>query len=127
MILNRVIPVVFLLLAALGAAQKPDAAKAAGAKPPVPDAELERAIRERLAKSKCAEDGFTVRVQGGVATLEGRTNVVQRKGAATRMAKTAGAKKVINRIQVSDEARQKASENLTKGRRRVQVKRSDVK
>ena len=32
------------------------------------DAELERAIRARLAASKSAADKFTVRVQGGVAT-----------------------------------------------------------
>ncbi|MCS6953799.1 MAG: BON domain-containing protein [Bryobacterales bacterium] len=87
------------------------------------DAQLEAAIRERFAKSKVAEDGFTVRVQGGVATIEGRTDVVQRKGAATRMAKSAGAKKVVNKVVVSDAARLKASNNLTTGRRRAQVRR----
>ena len=38
------------------------------------------------------KDGFTVRVQGGIAYWDGSTSVVQHKGAATRMAKTAGAK-----------------------------------
>jgi hypothetical protein len=97
------------------------------AKPVPADAALESAIRQRLAKSKAAGDKFTVRVQGGVATIDGKTDVVQRKGSATRMAKSAGAKQVVNRIEVSDAARQKASATLTTGRRRAQVKRSDVK
>jgi osmotically-inducible protein OsmY len=89
------------------------------------DAELEKAIREHFARSKIAADGFSVRVQGGVATLEGRTNVVQHKGTATRLAKAAGARKVINRIEVSEQARLKASQNLAQGRRRAQIKRSE--
>jgi outer membrane lipoprotein-sorting protein len=95
---------------------------------PIPaDAALESAIRQRLAKTKSANDKFTVRVQGGVATIEGKTDVVQHKGTATRMAKLAGAKQVVNRIVVSDAARQQASSTLVAGRRRAQVKRSDVK
>ncbi len=94
-------------------------------KPVAGDAALEAAIRERFARSKAAADGFTVRVQGGVATLEGKTSVPQRKGAATRMAKAAGAKRVVNNIQVADSARQKAAQNLASGRRRAQVKRSE--
>ena len=81
---------------------------------PIPaDASLESAIRQRLAKTKAANDKFTVRVQGGVATIEGKTDV--------------GAKQVVNRIVVSDAARQQASSTLVAGRRRAQVKRSDVK
>ena len=60
-------------------------------------------------------------------TIEGKTDVMQRKGAATRMARSAGAKKVVNRIQISDAARQKASDRLAKGRRRVQVKRGEAR
>ena len=71
------------------------------------------------------KDGLTVRVQGGVAYWDGTTNVVQHKGAATRMAKSAGAKKVVNNIKVGDDAKQKAAGNLEQGRRRAQVKRSD--
>ncbi len=95
------------------------------AKPPSPDAAIEAAIRQRFARSKAAADGFTVRVQGGIATLEGKTDVPQRKGAATRMAKSAGAKRVVNNIQVTDAGRQKAAGNLATGRRRAQVKRSE--
>jgi hypothetical protein len=42
------------------------------------------------------------------------------------MAKTAGAIAVVNNIKVSDAAKEKAGENLDQGRRRAQVKRSDV-
>jgi hypothetical protein len=89
------------------------------------DKAVEATIRARLEKSKIGKDGFKVHVQGGVATWEGKTGVVQHKGAATRMAKAAGAKAVVNNIQISDEAKQKAAENLDTGRRRAQVKRSD--
>jgi len=93
----------------------------------VQDKQIEEAIRTKLAKSKIGKEGFTVRVQGGVAFWEGSTSVVQHKGSATRMAKSAGAKSVVNNIKVSDAARQKASDNLDQGRRRAQVKRSDAR
>jgi hypothetical protein len=92
----------------------------------ISDAQLEAAIRAKFAKSKSANK-FTVRVQGGVATIEGKTDVVQHKGVATRMAKTAGAVAVKNQVQVSEAARQKAAGNLEQGRRRAQVKRGDVR
>jgi len=88
---------------------------------------MESDIRARLAKSVIGKDGLTVRVQGGVAYWDGTTNVVQHKGAATRMAKSAGAKKVVNNIKVGDDAKQKAAGNLEQGRRRVQIKRSDAR
>jgi hypothetical protein len=55
------------------------------------DAQIEAVIRTKLAKSKIGKDGFTFRVQRGVVTWEGSTNVMQHKGSATRMARTAGA------------------------------------
>ncbi len=96
---------------------------------PVPDAardaQIEKDIRARFAKSKIARNNFQVRVQGGVATLEGQTDVIQHKGTATRLAKSGGARAVVNRIKVSQAARDKAARNLTEGRRRAQVKRSE--
>jgi len=89
------------------------------------DVQIEAEIRARLAKSVIGKDGFTVRVQGGVAYWDGTTDVVQHKGSATRMAKSAGAKKVVNNIKVGDAAKQNAAGNLEQGRRRAQVKRSD--
>ncbi|MSV28137.1 MAG: BON domain-containing protein [Bryobacterales bacterium] len=90
------------------------------------DAALEKDIRARLEKSKISTNKFTVRVQGGVATLEGKTGVLQHKGTATRLARNAGALKVVNKIEVSEEAKQKSAANLEAGRRRAQVKRSEA-
>jgi hypothetical protein len=89
------------------------------------DKAIESAIRAKLAKSKIGKDGFTVRVQGGVAYWEGATGVVQHKGAATRMAKSSGARRVVNNIKISDEGKETAAGNLEQGRRRAQVKRSE--
>ena len=86
------------------------------------DAEIERNLRVKLAKSKVGKDGFTPHVKGGVVTWEGSTNVIQHKGAATRMAKTSGATQVVNNIKISDAARAKAAGNLTGAARRVQLK-----
>jgi osmotically-inducible protein OsmY len=101
--------------------QAPPAAKPAGKS----DSELEAAIRARFAKSKISADNFQVRVQGGVATIEGSAQVIQHKGTATRLARLAGAKEVVNRITITEEARAKAAANLAQGRRRAQVKRSE--
>src|ERR1035437_1365365 len=100
-------------------------AKRAPVRPKLSDAQLEAAIRAKFAKSKINADKFTVRVQGGVATIYGKTGVLQHKGTATRMCKTAGAGAVNNRVHVSDAAKRKAAGNLEAGRRRVQVKRED--
>jgi hypothetical protein len=95
--------------------------------PKLSDVQLEAAIRAKFSKSKIAPDKFTVRVQGGLATIDGKTDVLQHKGTATRMCRTAGAVAVNNRVQISDAARQKAAGNLEAGRRRVQVKRGDAR
>jgi len=110
--------------------QRPVAGSAArheAVRPKLSDAQLEAAIRAKFAKSKINADKFTVRVQGGVATIDGKTDVVQHKGVATRMSKTAGAAAVNNRVQVSEAAKQKAAGNLEQGRRRVQVTRGDAR
>jgi osmotically-inducible protein OsmY len=109
--------------------EKPSTAHSRAATPAasVSDAEIEKDFRARLAKSKLAAGKFTIRVQGGVATLEGRTDVVQHKGTATRMAKSAGARAVNNRIEISDAARARAEANLAKGRRRAQVARGETR
>ena len=92
------------------------------AMPNLPDAQIERDIKMRLARSpKISLDKFTVKVQGGIATFEGKCNVIQHKGVATRMAKSAGAKAVINNIQISDAARKAAADRLAEGRKKAQV------
>jgi hypothetical protein len=103
--------------------QRENPAKAAPAR--ISDPQLEAAIRAKFAKSKINADKFQVHVQGGVATIEGRTDIIQHKGTATRLARTGGAAAINNRIQISDAARQKAAGNLEKGRRRAQLQRSE--
>jgi BON domain len=95
------------------------------AAPRLTDAQLETLIRAKFAKSKINSDKFRVRVQGGIATIEGRTDVMQHKGVATRLARTAGALAVNNHIELSDAAKAKAAGNLEQGRRRAQVKRGE--
>lgn len=82
----------------------------------LPDAQIERNIRAKFTKSKINAEHFTVAVQNGIATISGKTNVIQHKGVATRLAKTGGALAVKNNIQVSDEARAKAAAKLAKYR-----------
>jgi hypothetical protein len=102
----------------------PAASPKAKSTPRLTDQQLEAKIRSKFAASKSAPT-FKVRVQGGVAFIDGKTDVIQHKAAATRMAKTAGAVAVENNVQVSDAAKKKAAGNLEEGRRRVQVKRGD--
>jgi hypothetical protein len=97
------------------------AATAAGKPAPlasktVPDAQIERIIRGKFAKSKINVEHFTVFVQNGVATIEGKTNVIQHKGVATRLAKSGGAVAVKNNIQISEAARAKAAARLAQNR-----------
>lgn len=110
----------FLALAAAFAAPPDVKKKATASLAAVSDAELEKAIRARFAKSKIAANNLQVVVRSGVVTIDGQVSVVQHKGVATRMAKNAGAKEVVNRIKIDEAARQKAATQL----RRATVKRA---
>ncbi len=121
---------VFTLATAFAATKPPmppkiTTAPTARAKPALSDGDLEKTIRARFSASKISTNHFQVHVQGGVATIEGQTGVIQHKGTATRLARTSGAVKVVNRIVISQAAREQAAKNLASGRRRAQVKRSD--
>ncbi len=70
------------------------------AQAPATDAQIEAQLHDRLAKSVVGKDGFTAKVKGGVVYWEGTTSVAQHKGAATRMAKSSGARRVVNNIKV---------------------------
>lgn len=109
-------------LAAAAAVSKPAVHPTSVNHAKLSDPEIESKLRTKLAKSKIGKDGFTPHVKNGVVTWEGSTNVIQHKGAATRMARTSGASEVVNNIKISDAARAKAAGNLTGGARRVQVK-----
>ena len=86
------------------------------------DAEVEATIKAKLGKSKIGQDGFQIHVKDGVATWTGTTSVMQHKGAATRMAKTAGAIHVTNNIKISDNAAPKTKGAGAEPPRHVQVK-----
>ena len=118
-----------LLLLTVNMALGQASAPAPSIPPPVEvtssDAALEGAIRARFAKSKIDSDEFTVHVSNGIATLDGRTDVIQHKGTATRLAKSSGAKGVQNRIEITEHGRQKASRRRRKAPRRVYVQRGE--
>ncbi len=141
--MNPLILAFFFLVASLGA-QTPTAQTKAPPKPAPSanpqnsaqqDKDIENAIRTKLARSKIGKDGFTIRVQGGVAYWEGTTGVAQHKGSATRMARTAGATRVVNNIAVngsamnnaktSGESKPAAAGNPAQGPRRVEVKQAE--
>ncbi|HLI83603.1 MAG TPA: BON domain-containing protein [Bryobacteraceae bacterium] len=100
---------------------------AAKSAPARSDADIEKDIRARFAKSKIGVEKYQVHVQGGVATIEGKTDIVQHKGIATRLAKAGGAVAVKNHIEISEAAKEKAAANLESGRRRAQIKRGDAR
>jgi len=132
----RIFCLLLLLLAGVcpSPAASPSKPATPGTAQPAPsDAEIERDLRMRLGRGKIAADHFQASVRGGVATLTGHTDVIQHKGVATRLAKTAGARRVDNQIRISEAARRKAAENLDKHRRtgsserdEQPVKRSEV-
>jgi hypothetical protein len=108
----------------LVAAPPPTAATKAPAKTvQLSDAQIEKDLRARLSRSKLASQKFQFKVQGGIATIEGKTDVIQHKGVMTRMAKAAGARAVNNHIEISEAARRKAGAKLKEGQQRAQIHR----
>ena len=105
----------------------PPKASARKSAPARSDADIEKDIRARFARSKIGAEKYQVHVQGGVATIEGKTDVIQHKGVATRLAKLGGAAAVKNHIEISEAAKEKAAKNLESGRRRAQIKRGDAR
>ncbi len=64
------------------------------------DALIASRLKSKMARSKLKSDGLQYRVQDGTVEWSGTVKIPQRKGAATRMAKSSGAKRVLNRIVV---------------------------
>jgi osmotically-inducible protein OsmY len=74
-------------------------AKKVRAAAPTSDADIQKCITEKLANSeKLKSQGFSVTVSEGVATLTGNAANAGSKGAASRIAKSCGAKSVTNNI-----------------------------
>jgi osmotically-inducible protein OsmY len=112
-----------LLALSLTLAPLPEHARAQSSKPAaapnaVADEILQAKIQEKFSKAKAGGGKFQVKVRNGTAYLAGRAEVAQHKGAATRMAKSAGAKRVVNNITVSDAARQKAQRDAERSKPR---------
>jgi hypothetical protein len=118
--MKRVLLVFALLVSSLAAATGTLAMSHSQGK--FSDAEIEATIKAKLAKSKIGKEGFQVHVKDRVATWTGTTSVMQHKGAATRMAKTAGATRVVNNIKISEDSDAKTAGNITGQPRRVEVK-----
>jgi len=108
--------VLALAVAATGLSQAASVAKPKAVAVRLPDAQIEQNIRAKFTKSKINVEHFTVSVKDGIATISGKTNVIQHKGVATRLARNGGALAVQNHIQVSDEARAKAAAKLARYR-----------
>jgi hypothetical protein len=110
--LTRIAPALVVIAGLLGWNQAlPAATTGPHTKPDLhqSDAQMEAVLHAKLAKSKMANEGWTVHVHNKTVTWEGKTNVVQHKGAATRMAHSAGATQVINNIKIGEEAKKKAA------------------
>ena len=112
--MKKVIFLLLLVAAMVGPGQAASVVKPKAVAARLPDAQVEQNIRAKFARSKINAEHFTVSVKDGIATLNGKTNVIQHKGVATRLARSGGALAVQNRIQVSDEARAKAAARLAK-------------
>jgi hypothetical protein len=94
------LPLILFPAPAVPAASSSNKSVSAEPRAPVSDAQLEATLKTKLNKSKIGKDGFHFKVQRGVVTWEGTTNIGQHKGAATRMARSSGAAQVINNIKV---------------------------
>ena len=67
---------------------------------PKTDADIQKCIEDKLGSTKLKDDGITVAVSGGDATLTGTTKIAGHKGNAAQFAKHCGATKVTNNITV---------------------------
>src|SRR5262249_19598919 len=88
-----------------------------GAKAPAQksDADVQKCTQDKLSASKLKDDGITVAVSGGDATLTGMTKIAGHKGNATQFAKRCGATKVTNNITVQAAPKVKAAKPADSG------------
>jgi osmotically-inducible protein OsmY len=107
------------LAAALQPAEAPKKTPAARTAPQSKDAELRKAVEARFARSAIAPEHFKVEVKDGAVHITGKTEVMQHKGVATRLARSVGAKEVHNEVEISEAARQKAAAQLAGGRKKT--------
>ncbi len=65
------------------------------------DRAIAASLKARLARSKIRQNPIDYKVENRVVTWTGKVTIPQHKGAATRMAKAAGAERVLNQIVVT--------------------------
>jgi osmotically-inducible protein OsmY len=91
--------IIVVLLIVAGIAQNQ---KLANASQPADDAAIQKCVSDKFAASPSLKDqGLSVSVSGGVATLSGKAKNSGSKGAATNIAKSCGAKSVTNQITIA--------------------------
>ncbi len=73
--------------------------KSEKAAPPTSDADIQKCISDKFAKSKNIENG-AAKVAGGEATLTGSAKNGGAKGGANSSARACGARKIVNNITV---------------------------
>ncbi len=83
------------------------------------DARITNKIKTKLSLSKLRSDSLQYKVHDGIVEWSGTVHIPQRKGVATRMAKSAGASRVVNRIVVQSSAK---SSNPKSAPRQVTVR-----
>ena len=76
------------------------------------DAAITNKLKSKLSRSKLHSDSLQYKVHDGIVEWSGTVRIPQRKGAATRMAKSAGAKRVVNRIVVQTTPRPSTPKSL---------------
>lgn len=81
---------------------------------PTDDAGIQQCIQERLSKTKMAGEGFQVAVSGGAATFTGSTKVAGHKGGVSGLAKSCGAKSVVNNITIEGKPAKTTTPKTTK-------------
>jgi osmotically-inducible protein OsmY len=82
---------------------------------PKSDSEIQSCVESKLAADpKMKDQGFTVAVSGGVATFSGSTKNSGSKGGVNSIAKSCGAKQVVNNITVEKAAKSSQSSSAAK-------------
>jgi len=81
---------------------------------PKADADIQKCTQDKFSSGKFKDDGITVAVSGGEATLAGTTKISGHKGNATQFAKRCGATKVTNNITVESTPKHKTAKATDK-------------
>ena len=93
--------------------KKKDRSEKVAAPAPSSDADIQKCISDKFAKSKTITNG-AVKVSGGQATLTGEAKNGGAKGGGVRSAKACGAKTVVNNLTVPETSKGEAKSSNKK-------------